>query len=106
MKVCMGLFRAMQHRLDQLNETVQENLVGIRVVKSYVREEFEKTKFKASNDAFTQAGMNVSLRIILMQPMMMIGISAATVLILYLGGQTVLQGDLEIGLLSSCSTTC
>ncbi|WP_418723637.1 ABC transporter permease, partial [Dysosmobacter welbionis] len=88
MKVCMGLFRAMQHRLDQLNETVQENLVGIRVVKSYVREEFEKTKFKASNDAFTQAGMNVSLRIILMQPMMMIGISAATVLILYLGGQT------------------
>ena len=101
MKVCMGLFRAMQHRLDQLNETVQENLVGIRVVKSYVREEFEKTKFKASNDAFTQAGMNVSLRIILMQPMMMIGISAATVLILYLGGQTVLQGDLEIGLLSS-----
>lgn len=36
-----------------------------------------------------------------MQPMMMIGISAATVLILYLGGQTVLQGDLEIGLLSS-----
>lgn len=75
--------------------------MGIRVVKSYVREEFEKTKFKASNDAFTQAGMNVSLRIILMQPMMMIGISAATVLILYLGGQTVLQGDLEIGLLSS-----
>ena len=43
--------------------------------------------------------MNVSLRIILMQPMMMIGISAATVLILYLGGQTVLQGDLK----SACS---
>lgn len=101
MKVCMGLFRAMQHRLDLLNETVQENLTSIRVVKSYVREEFEKSKFKTSNDNFTQAGMNVSLRIILMQPMMMLGISISTVLILYLGGLTVLQGELEIGLLSS-----
>lgn len=101
MKVCMGLFRAMQHRLDLLNETVQENLTSIRVVKSYVREEFEKSKFKTSNDNFTQAGMNVSLRIILMQPIMMMGISISTVLILYLGGLTVLQGELEIGLLSS-----
>ena len=101
MKVCMGLFHAMQHRLDLLNETVQENLTSIRVVKSYVREEFEKSKFKTSNDNFTQAGMNVSLRIILMQPMMMLGISIATVLILYFGGITVLHGNLEIGLLSS-----
>ena len=101
MKVCMGLFRAMQHRLDLLNETVQENLTAIRVVKSYVREEFEKEKFKTSNDNFTKAGMNVSLRIILMQPAMMLGISISTALILYLGGQTVLRGDLEIGLLSS-----
>ncbi len=101
MKVCMGLFRVMQHRLDDLNETVQENLVGIRVVKSYVREEHEKTKFKVSNDAFTQSGLNVSLRIILMQPLMMIGISSATVLILYFGGKMVLTGDLEIGLLTS-----
>ena len=101
MKVCMGLFRAMQHRLDLLNETVQENLTAIRVVKSYVREEFEKEKFKTSNDNFTKAGMNVSLRIILMQPAMMLGVSISTVLILYLGGQTVLRGDLEIGLLSS-----
>ena len=101
MKVCMGLFRAMQHRLDLLNETVQENLTSIRVVKSYVREEFEKEKFKTSNDNFTKAGMNVSLRIILMQPAMMLGVSISTVLILYLGGQTVLRGDLEIGLLSS-----
>ena len=101
MKVCMGLFRAMQHRLDLLNETVQENLISIRVVKSYVREEFEKDKFKTSNDNFTKAGMNVSLRIILMQPAMMLGISISTVLILYLGGRTVLQGDLAIGLLSS-----
>ncbi len=101
MKVCMGLFRAMQHRLDLLNETVQENLTSIRVVKSYVREEFEKEKFKTSNDNFTTAGMNVSLRIILMQPAMMLGVSISTVLILYLGGQTVLRGDLEIGLLSS-----
>lgn len=97
----MALFRNMQNRIDDLNETVQENLVGIRVVKSYVREEHEKQKFKASNDAFTKAGLSAVMRIILMQPAMMLGISTTTVLILYYGGKMVLVGGLEIGLLSS-----
>lgn len=101
MKVCMTLFRNMQNRIDDLNETVQENLVGIRVVKSYVRESHERKKFKASNDAFTRAGLSAVMRIILMQPAMMLGISTTTVLILYYGGRMVLVGDLEIGLLSS-----
>ncbi len=101
MKVCMTLFRNMQNRIDDLNETVQENLVGIRVVKSYVREPHERKKFKASNDAFTKAGLSAVMRIILMQPAMMLGISTTTVLILYYGGKMVLVGDLEIGLLSS-----
>lgn len=101
MKVCMTLFRNMQNRIDDLNETVQENLVAIRVVKSYVREPHERKKFKASNDAFTKAGLSAVMRIILMQPAMMLGISTTTVLILYYGGKMVLVGDLEIGLLSS-----
>lgn len=101
MKVCGALFRNMQNRIDGLNETIQENLVGIRVVKSYVREAHEKEKFKGSNDAFTKAGLSAVMRIILMQPAMMIGISVSNVLILYFGGQMVLGHTLEIGLLSS-----
>lgn len=101
MRICRVLFRNMQNRIDDLNETVQENLVGIRVVKSYVREEHERKKFKNSNDAFTKAGLSAVMRIILMQPVMMLGVSATSVLILYLGGKMVLTGDLEIGLLSS-----
>ena len=101
MKICVPLFRNMQQRIDDLNETVQENLVGIRVVKSYVREDHERGKFKRVNDNFTRAGLAAVMRIILMSPFMTLGISITTVLILYIGGRMVLGGDLEIGLLSS-----
>ena len=101
MRICVPLFRNMQRRIDDLNETVQENLVGIRVVKSYVREDHERGKFKRVNDNFTRAGLAAVMRIILMSPFMTLGISITTVLILYIGGRMVLGGDLEIGLLSS-----
>ena len=101
MYVCHPLFEIMQTKIDALNETVQENLVAIRVVKSYVRENYERAKFKKSNDDFTTAGLNAVLRIVLMQPIMMIGISLATVLVLYFGGQAVLGLTLDVGKLQS-----
>ena len=97
MMKCHPLFEIMQEKIDQLNEKVQENLVAIRVVKSFVRENFERAKFKTANDDFTTAGLRAVLRIVMMQPIMMTGISLATVLVLYNGGQMVLVGGLEIG---------
>lgn len=94
---CHPLFEIMQEKIDLLNEKVQENLVAIRVVKSFVRENFERGKFKQANDDFTSAGLHAVLRIVMMQPIMMFGISLATVLILYYGGHQVLAGTLNIG---------
>ena len=97
MRVCHPLFEKMQRAVDNLNEKVQENLIAIRVVKAYVRENHERKKFQSANDGFTRAGLDAVLRIILMQPLMMIGISIATVVVLYNGAGIVLAGDLEIG---------
>lgn len=101
MRVCMPLFRSMQRALDNLNEKVQENLVAVRVVKSYVRERHERQKFNEANDSFTSAGLRAVLRVVLMQPVMMICVSAATVLVLYNGGSMVLQGQLDVGYLQT-----
>ena len=97
MKICFPLFEKMQKTLDHLNETVQENLIAVRVVKSYVREDHERRKFMDANDGFTTAGLNAVLRMVAIQPVMMICFSVATVLVLYNGGNLVLSGGLNIG---------
>ena len=101
MKICFPLFEKMQKALDHLNETVQENLIAVRVVKSYVRENREREKFTRANDGFTAAGLSAVLRIVAIQPVMMICFSVATVLVLYHGGNMVLGGELEIGYLQT-----
>ena len=101
---CHPLFELMQSKIDAMNEKVQENLVGIRVVKSYVREEFEQQKFQTANDEFTRAGLKAVLTVILQQPIMMMGITTVTALVLYFGGHMVLSGNLEVGTLSSIVT--
>ena len=104
MKVCMPLFERMQKALDHLNETVQENLIAVRVVKSYVRQDHERTKFRQANDGFTAAGLRAVLRVVLMQPVMMICVSLATVLVLYNGGGMVLTGELDVAYLQTVVT--
>ena len=101
MKICFPLFEKMQKALDHLNEKVQENLVAVRVVKSYVREDREREKFIDANDGFTAAGLRAVLRMVAIQPVMMICMSAATVLVLYFGGRMVLGLEMDLGYLQT-----
>ncbi len=101
MKMCMPLFEKMQKALDHLNETVQENLIAVRVVKSYVREDREREKFTDANNGFTEAGLRAVLRMVAMQPVMMICMASATVLSLYFGGNMVLGLELDVGYLQT-----
>ena len=104
MKVCTGLFEAMQRKIDQLNSTVQENLVAVRVVKAFVRAGYEKTKFKKSNDELTGASLQVGMRVILMMPIMIAALNVAVVAVLWSGGRMVMGGTLLVGDLSSFIT--
>ena len=104
MKVCTGLFEAMQRKIDQLNNTVQENLVAVRVVKAFVRAGYEKTKFKKSNDELTGASLQVGMRVILMMPIMIVALNVAVVAVLWSGGRMVMGGTLLVGDLSSFIT--
>ncbi len=97
MKMCHKLFAVMQQKIDAVNETVQENLIAIRVVKAFVREGFEKTKFKKVNDEFTAAGLNVVMRIIFMQPIMMLAFYGATLAVIWFGGKIVTAGGMQVG---------
>ena len=104
MKICSRLFQVMQQKIDGLNNTLQENLVAIRVVKAFVRQDHEKSKFKTANDQLTQAGMNVGLRVITMIPLMTVAMNAATVGVLYLGGKMVMKAQFDLGDLQAILT--
>ena len=101
MKLSNKLFGIMQEKLDNLNNTVQENLVAIRVVKAFVRAGYEKTKFKKVNDELTETGISVALRINLISPLMTIVLNLVTLSVLYLGGGQVMAGTMRYGDLSS-----
>lgn len=101
MKFGFPMFQKMQRKIDNLNRVVQENLIGIRVVKAFVREEHEKEKFKAANDALSKQGAKASGLIIIAMPVMMLLFNLTVVTVLYNGGLQVNAGTLTTGELIS-----
>jgi len=97
MKICSRLFGIMQQKIDGVNNTLQENLVAIRVVKAFVREDHERKKFNAANEDLMNAGLKVGMRVITIMPIMTLAMNAATVGVLYLGGRMVMEGTFLIG---------
>ena len=98
------LFTIFQEKVDGLNDSVQENLIAIRVVKAFVREEYEKGKFKKRNDALRDAAIRAVTRIQLMPPIMMMSFGISIVGILWIGGRQVMSGELLTGELYSFIT--
>ena len=97
-------FEAMQKKIDNLNTTVQENLIGIRVVKSFVRRSKEKEKFKASNDDLLQASEGAFGIVVLNMPVMQVVVFSSVIGILWFGGNMVNAGTLTVGKLTSFMT--
>ena len=97
-------FEAMQKKIDNLNTTVQENLIGMRVVKSFVRRNKEKEKFKASNDDLLQASEGAFGIVVLNMPIMQVVVFASVIGILWFGGNMVHAGTLTVGKLTSFMT--
>ncbi len=101
MKTTQKLFTTFQEKIDALNNTVQENLVAIRVVKAFVRGDHERKKFKKSNDELRDAGLSAAMRIILLNPIMMLSMFAAIIAVLWFGGGYVANGVMLSGELFS-----
>ncbi|MCC8022488.1 MAG: ABC transporter ATP-binding protein/permease [Clostridiales bacterium] len=101
MRFGFPLFQRMQRRIDAVNSTVQENLIGIRVVKSYVREEHEKEKFKTSNENLMKAGMKAANLMVMAMPLMILVFSITTIALIWFGGNQINAGSLETGSLVS-----
>lgn len=111
----MKVFTRVFKRYDALNASVQENVSGMRVVKSYVREEYEKSKFNNASDGITTEFVHGEKIVALNNPLMNTTIHLSNILIIGVGasviaktahydGTQIIWGDLSIGQLSSLIT--
>ena len=80
------LFRSLQERTDALNLVVQENLTGIRVVKSFVREEHEEEKFAKRNNALKDSSMRAFGMVVINMPVMMLIVYSTIIAVMWLDG--------------------
>lgn len=100
LKFGFPMFQKMQKRIDDLNRVVQENLIGIRVVKAYVRENEEKDKFRKASDNLAEQGSKAAGLVVTIMPIMMLLMNAVIVYIYYKGSIDANKGLMDVGQIS------
>ncbi len=92
------LFTIVQSSMDDVNAVMQENVSGARVVKAYVREDFEAKRFGVTNDALTNNTLRVARIMAFIGPAMTLFLNITTIFILYWGGSKAIEGSgLQVG---------
>lgn len=94
-------FSAMQKKIDNLNSTVQESVTNVRVVKSFVREDFEIEKFKKVNRDLKQSTFSAMRLMIFITPVMTLILNFTVLAVIWFGGEIVLNFGMEVGDLSA-----
>lgn len=100
LKFGFPMFQKMQKKIDNINRVVQENLIGIRVVKAYVREDREKDKFHNASDELAKQGSKASGLIITVMPVMMLLMNFVIIYIYYKGSVDASKGLMNVGQIS------
>ena len=101
MKRGLPLFLKVQQKIDKLNSVVRENLINIRVVKSFTREESEIGKFSKSNEELRDTSIRASNVVIIYFPLMQSIMNLSLIVILWVGGHKIASEELMIGELIS-----
>ncbi len=96
LKFGFPMFQKMQKRVDSVNRVVQENLIGIRVVKAFVREKYEKKKFHKVSDELANQGAKASGLIVIVMPVMMLLFNAVIVFVYYKGSLDAVNGIMQV----------
>lgn len=97
-------FEKMQKKIDRLNSTVQEALTNVRVIKSFVRGDYEEGKFAESNMDLKESSLSAFKVVIFMMPVMMLAMNMTTLAVVWFGGKQVMAGTMMVGDLTAFTT--
>ena len=96
-KTAFPRFNMMQKKLDALNSNIQEVLTNVRVIKSFVRGEYEEEKFARSNEELKESSLSAFNVVILNMPIMMLIMNLTTLGVVWFGGKQILAGAMPVG---------
>lgn len=104
LKTAFPRFQAMQRKIDRLNSGIQETFTNVRVVKSFVREDYEADKFKALNQDLKEGSLRAMKVVIATMPVMMLAMNITTLAVVWYGGNLIIIGDMPVGDLTAFTT--
>ncbi len=90
-------FEVMQVRIDRINQVLREQITGLRVVHAFVREPDEAARFAQANDDLTQTSLRVGRLMAFMFPMVLLVLNVSSVAAIWLGGNRIADGTMQIG---------
>lgn len=91
------LFRAMQVRLDTVNQVLREQITGNRVIRAFVRDEYEKDRFRRANADLTEMSLGTGKYLALMFPMVMTVVNVSSIAVVWFGAHRIDGGQMQIG---------
>lgn len=97
-------FDVMQTRIDKLNSRIQENITNVRVVKSFVRDDFEKETFNEANEELKYRSLRALKVVVLTMPIMTLSMNVATLAVVWFGGNQIIYGEMQVGDLTAFTT--
>ncbi len=104
LKTAYPRFEIMQTKLDNMNSGIQEALTNVRVIKSFVREDYEEEKFKSSNEDLQNASLRAMNVVIVSMPVMMLAMNITTLAVVWYGGNLIIGGSMQVGDLTAFTT--
>lgn len=97
-------YSKMQAQLDVLNIDIRETVTNQRVIKSFVREEYEKKKFGEINDRLVEKSTSALKMMLLMQPVSALAVNVTTLIVVWIAGKQIMVGSMELGTLTAFIT--
>lgn len=91
------LYRSVQQKLDRLNTVLQENVAGARLIKAFVRADFEGRRFESANEGFTDLSIRVMKFMATISPILTVCVNIGMVIVIWAGGMDAIRGDLTVG---------
>ena len=97
-------FTLMQKKIDKLNSGIQEALTNVRVIKSFVREDYEEEKFQTMNQDLKDSSLSAMKIVIATMPIMMFAMNVTTLAVVWYGGNIIIAGNMQVGDLTAFTT--
>ncbi len=103
-RIAFPRFELMQKKLDKLNSNIQEVLTNVRVIKSFVRGDYEEKRFAEADEELKKSSLDAFKVVIIQMPLMTFAMNVTIIAVVWFGGNQILNGTMQVGDLTAFTT--